>query len=235
MSSFIWGSKGPRIQKRLLQRHQSQGILGLPSLLYYQWAANIQKIIYWLHALKPSWCEIENESYILTSLPVFGLLRSNSSVLILLNLSSAFDTVNHQILLSTLAELGITDSALTWFTSYLTNRTFQVTWNGSLSKPCFMETGVPQGSVLGLLLFPLYTRSLGSAITLHGFSYHCYADDTHLFFSFHPSSSNTHFAKHILECLPDISTWTAAHYLNLSKTELHFIPGKDCPRMDSHC
>ena len=65
---------------------------------------------------------------------------SNLSVLILLDLSSTFDTVNHQILLSTLAKLVIADSALTWFTSYLTNRTFQVTWNGSLSKPCFLET-----------------------------------------------------------------------------------------------
>ena len=130
---------------------------------------------------------------------------SNSSVLILLKLSSAFDTINHQILLSTLAELGIADSALTWFTSYLTNRTFQVTWNGSLSKPCFLETGVPQGPVLGLLLFSLYTRSLGSAITSHGFFYHCYADlHTQLVFSF-PFYSDTHFATRTPECLADVA------------------------------
>ena len=66
---------------------------------------------------------------------------SNLSVLILLNLSSVFDTVNHLVLLSTLAELGITDSAATWFN--LTNHTFQFTWNGSLSKPCFLEMGFP--------------------------------------------------------------------------------------------
>ena len=52
-----------------------------------------------------------------------------------------------------ITELGVADSALTWFTSYLTNHTFQVTWNSSLLKPCFLETGVPQGSVLGPLLF----------------------------------------------------------------------------------
>ena len=88
------------------------------------------------------------------SLSVAGAL-SHPVVLILLDLSSAFDTVNHQILLSTQAELGIAVSALTWFTSYLTNRTCQVTRNGSLSN------------------YTPYTRSLGSAITSHRFSYHC--------------------------------------------------------------
>ena len=64
--------------------------------------------------------------------------------LILLDLSAAFDTVNHQILLTTLAELGIAGSALSWFTSYLMNRT----------KSCCLRTGVPQGLVLGPLLSP---------------------------------------------------------------------------------
>ena len=132
--------------------------------------------------------------------------------------------------LGELVELGIADSALTWFTSYLTNRTFQVTWNDSLSTPCFLETDVPQGSLLGPHLFSLYTRSLGSAVTSHGFSYHCYADDTQLFLSFpHPLIPTC-----ISECLADISTWTAVYHLklNLSKAELFFIPVKDCPCMD---
>uniref|UniRef100_A0A8C5B8I2 Reverse transcriptase domain-containing protein n=1 Tax=Gadus morhua TaxID=8049 RepID=A0A8C5B8I2_GADMO len=154
---------------------------------------------------------------------------SLSSVLILLDLSAAFDTVNQQILLATLAELGIAESALSWFTSYLTNRTYQVTWNGSLSKPCMLETGVPQGSVPGPLLFSLYTRSLGSVIASHGFSYHCYADDTLLsllFFSF-PSFDKALIATRISECLADVSTWTTAHHLrlNLNKTELLLIQG----------
>jgi len=155
---------------------------------------------------------------------------SLSSVLILLNLFAVFDTVNHQILLSTLAELAIAGSALSWFTSYLTGRTYQVTWNGSLSRPCTLDPGVPKGSVLGPLLFSLYIRSLGSVITSHGFSYHCYADDTQLFLSFPPS--DTHIATRISKCLDDISRWTTANLLklNLYKTEL-FIPGKDCSQM----
>ncbi|KAK0150129.1 hypothetical protein N1851_009106 [Merluccius polli] len=68
-------------------------------------------------------------------------------------------------------------------------------------------------------------------ITRHGFSYHCYADDTQLFLSFPPSA--TLVATCISECLADISTWTTVHHLklNLDKTELLFVPGKDCPHM----
>ncbi|KAI4887096.1 hypothetical protein NFI96_006248 [Prochilodus magdalenae] len=109
-----------------------------------------------------------------------------SSVLILLDLSAAFDTVNHKILL--------------------------------------LSTGVPQGSVLGPLLFSLYTLSLGKVITSHGFSYHCYADDTQLMLSF--PSSDTQVCNCISACLTDISSWMTAHHLKLnpSKTELLFIP-----------
>ncbi len=99
---------------------------------------------------------------------------SKSSVLILLDLSAAFDTVNHQILLSTLSSLDITGIPLRWFESYLTGRSFKVAWGGEVSKAHQLVTGVPQGSVLGPLLFSTYTTSLAPIIQAHGVSYHFY-------------------------------------------------------------
>nr|XP_055051302.1 RNA-directed DNA polymerase from mobile element jockey [Misgurnus anguillicaudatus] len=148
---------------------------------------------------------------------------SKSSVLILLDLSAAFDTVNHRILLSTLMSMGVTDTALLWFKSYLSDRSFRVSWRGDVSEPQRLDTGVPQGSVLGPLLFSIYMTSLGSVIQKHGFSYHCYADDTQLHLSFHPDDPTV--SARISACLRDISLWMKDHHLqlNLAKTELLVI------------
>ncbi len=142
-----------------------------------------------------------------------------SSVLILLDLSAAFDTVNHQILLSTLSSLDITGIPLHWFES-----PFQGGLGREVSKAHQLVTGVPQGSVLGPLLFSTYTTSLGPIIQAHGFSYHFYTDDTQLYLSFRPDDPTV--AARISGCLVDISAWMKEHHLqlNLTKTELLVFP-----------
>ncbi len=105
---------------------------------------------------------------------------SKPSVLILLDRSAAFDTVNHQILLTTLSSLGITGIPLRWFEPYLNGRSFNVAWGGEVYTEHQLVSGVSQGSFLGPLLFSTYTTSLGPIIQSHGFSYHGYADDTQL-------------------------------------------------------
>ena len=123
---------------------------------------------------------------------------AKSSALILLNLSAAFDTVNHSILLSILSIMGITGRAHSWFESYLTGRSFKVSWLGHTSAAHHLTTG----SVLGPLLFAIYTTSLGQIIRSHGFSYQCYADDTQLYRSFPPDDHTV--SARISDCLSDI-------------------------------
>ena len=116
------------------------------------------------------------------------------SALVMLDLSAAFDTIDHGILLERLSSsFGKTGSALPLLSSYLTNRTQSASINGHSSLPSPMHTGVPQGSVLGPLLFTLYTTPLGHILSATPISYHFNADDTQLYISFESSKADDSF------------------------------------------
>ena len=104
------------------------------------------------------------------------------SILSMLNVSTAFDTIDHEILLARFsATFGCSGIVLSWLRSYLTERLQSVLVNGSVSARSVLKYGVPQGSVLGPVLFIMYIYPLGDVIKPFGISYHFFADDSQLY------------------------------------------------------
>ena len=109
-------------------------------------------------------------------------------LLSVLDLSAAFDTVDHDILHQRMSTLfGITGKSLQWFHSYLKDLARSVFLSGDTTTPLKITTGVPQGSVLGPLLFTLYTADIGTIIKAQGLLHHSYADDNHRIPLFRPN------------------------------------------------
>ena len=147
--------------------------------------------------------------------------KKEVTLLVLLDLSAAFDTVDHVILLNRLQKIGVTGLSLDWFRSYLSERTQAVVINNVSSEPANLTCGVPQGSVLSPILFNIYTQPLGEIARKYGVYYHFYADDTQLYISFSVKESNTSVI-HLSKCIEDIRSWMQSNLLMLndSKTEV---------------
>ena len=99
--------------------------------------------------------------------------------MILIDLQKAFDTIDHKILLKKMQVLGFSSPAIDWFKSYLTDRTFKVYLDNSISSPAKVTCGVPQGSILGPLLFLLYVNDMSQAVRCDLL---LYADDSCLLY-----------------------------------------------------
>lgn len=147
-------------------------------------------------------------------------LDSGCSVfLLMLDLSAAFDTIDHSIMLFTLANrFDIKGKILQWFESYLSCRRQAVVVNTKSSSWYDLPFGVPQGSILGPLLFTLYISPIGDIVRRHNISYHTYADDTQLYLSFRAQDyACMADAKSPMElCVNDIKMWMQSHFLKLN-------------------
>ena len=129
------------------------------------------------------------------------------------------------ILLQQMKSIGICESALAWVTSYLTDRTFSIKINDAISRRQQLNCGVPQGSVLGPLLFTIYCMPLTAIVAKHNLKYHMYADDTQLYVDFpcdQPCSADT-ATRQIEQWTIDIKCWMTSHQLLLNKTKTETI------------
>ena len=135
---------------------------------------------------------------------------------LLVDLKKAFDTVPHKELISKLERFGFVDNSIAWFTNYLSNRSQVVSLGSNLSVPMPVENGVPQGSILGPVLFTLYINDLPSCINFSNVI--MYADDTVIFFS---SAQLMEVELKLNMELTSLSEWLCGNklLLNLKKTE----------------
>uniref|UniRef100_A0A3Q3H2I9 Reverse transcriptase domain-containing protein n=1 Tax=Labrus bergylta TaxID=56723 RepID=A0A3Q3H2I9_9LABR len=133
------------------------------------------------------------------------------SVLLLLDLTAAFDTVDHSVLIQRLNKwVGVSGTALNWFSSYLSNRSFSVSIGNFLSSSAPIPCGVPQGSILGPVLFSIYLLPLGQMFEKYNISYHCHADDTQIYLPLEPNNYNK--LTNLTNCLQDVQSWMATKF-----------------------
>ena len=138
------------------------------------------------------------------------------ALLALLDVSAAFDTVDHDILMHRLAEsFGIVGQAHDWISSFVTRRTYSVRFGGTTTSPWKVRSGIPQGSILGPLLYILYTADVAAFVESLGFKVHLYADDTQLY-DFCSSSEAEALAIRVNTGIEAVSSWMSSNRLCLN-------------------
>ena len=152
-----------------------------------------------------------------------GFDNRQSTILVALDQSAAFDCVDHKTLVSRRdTTFGLTGCALDWIRSYLDARSTFVRWKQHSSKAFPLDTGVPQGSSLGPLLFSLYVAPLSAVINSFGVSHHQYADDTQIYITV--SRSDVLDKVDLLQnCTSGVHSWLQMNGLQLNPTKSEVI------------
>ena len=168
-----------------------------------------------LYSTETTLCSVVNDMQMLMD-------EGKCGILILLDLSAAFDTVVHDILLRDCESIGIEGAALAYLKSYLENRSYCVQIGETLSEVKTLERGVPQESVLGPVLFCIYTIELSYLLAQHGVVFKLFADDTQFYLSL-GDVQNTE--ERLSAIMVDIGRWMNYKQLKLneSKTECMVI------------
>ena len=133
------------------------------------------------------------------------------SLLLLLDMSAAFDTVDHDILIARLDKtFAVRQTPLQWFRTYLSGRSQTILSSSSCSAKQLIQSGVPQGSVLGPILFSLYVSDIAGIVAAHGLSSHQYADDTQIYGHCRPEGVPDLVCR-VSTCFRDIVSWTSSN------------------------
>ena len=147
-----------------------------------------------------------------------------SCYLVLLDLSSAFDTLNHMILSYRLREIGIHGQVHNWLMSFVSNRISSVKIKSSLSAPFDHTHGVPQGSVLDPILFILYILPINLIFKKYpNIRYHLFADDLQIYTFFPPGSDIDIIQLSIANCIKYLISWFSCNSLSLNITKTDSI------------
>ena len=150
--------------------------------------------------------------------------KKTATVLLLLDLSAAFDTVDIDRLLGILSsEIHVSGTALKWFSSFLKSRTMRVKVNGAYSEVFALEFGVPQGSVLGPILFNIYIRSIFKHLERIGFSIKGFADDNQIYVSFSPEFQLHYLCDKIKSVMELIEKLMNYYFLKLNQSKTQII------------
>ena len=152
--------------------------------------------------------------------------RQEVTLLVLLDLSAAFDTVDHEIIAALLeSDFAVANQALLWIKPFLSGRKQRVVVEQKQSRDFDAATGVLQSSCLGPILFIMYASRLFHVVKKHLPNIQCYADDTQLYLSFRPDSTTSQDkAVFSMErCISDIRAWMTNNYLKLNDTKTEFL------------